>query len=407
MEKIIQSLFEFDRKSMEAFGERQFMNRKAYDKINKKFKIVWIVWLRWVWKSFYLLHQRSKTPNSMYISCDWMALTWENLFDIVNFIYKNHWITYFYLDEIHEIIQRDQALKNIYDLLPVKIIFSGSSMINITNTSFDLSRRALLFQLPIFSYAEFLSFRYKKIFDIYPLDYILSNHITLSRKLSKYHTQSTWQDYLQTGQFGYRFIKDFEKNTYYQLLQNSVKKSLYQDMTTFIDIGTENLKKFESVLFFIANSTPSEINANALAHKIGITNKTMEIYIEYLSKLWWLICLEKDWNLTDIMRKKQKFFISTTNLINYLYQWSDLSTLKWITRESFFASNIKNILEDRSSIKYLSQTDFAVQIAQKKYFFEIGGKSKSRNEKNIFVIKDNIDIWYQNIIPLWLLWFIA
>ena len=45
-----------------------------------------------------------------------------------------------------------------------------------------------------------------------------------------------------------------------------------------------------------------------------------------------------------------------------------------------------------------------------KFTFEIGGKNKSKkqikNIKNAFIVKDNIEIGQDNIIPLWLFGFL-
>jgi hypothetical protein len=51
---------------------------------------------------------------------------------------------------------------------------------------------------------------------------------------------------------------------------------------------------------------------------------------------------------------------------------------------------------------FLSETDFVVINWDKNIFFEIWWKNKKRKENNIFVIKDNIEIWVKNEIPLWL-----
>ena len=40
----------------------------------------------------------------------------------------------------------------------------------------------------------------------------------------------------------------------------------------------------------------------------------------------------------------------------------------------------------------MDKTDFVLELEDNKYFFEIGGKSKSRSEKNLFIIKDDIAI---------------
>ena len=43
------------------------------------------------------------------------------------------------IDEIHEADDFQVQLKSVYDFLEVKVLFSGSSAIEITNPDFDLS----------------------------------------------------------------------------------------------------------------------------------------------------------------------------------------------------------------------------------------------------------------------------
>ena len=43
------------------------------------------------------------------------------------------------IDEIHEADDFQAQLKSVYDFLEVKVLFSGSSAVEITNLDFDLS----------------------------------------------------------------------------------------------------------------------------------------------------------------------------------------------------------------------------------------------------------------------------
>jgi len=58
-------------------------------------------------------------------------------------------------------------------------------------------------------------------------------------------------------------------------------------------------------------------------------------------------------------------------------------------------------------LQYIKQSDF---IVESKYTFEIGGKNKKQKQiegiENSYVVKDNIEIGSDNIIPLWLFGFL-
>ncbi|MBT3727433.1 hypothetical protein HOG21_07435 [bacterium] len=68
-------------------------------------------------------------------------------------------------------------------------------------------------------------------------------------------------------------------------MENSIKKSIYEDLSDFVDIMTSNLKKVEDILFFIANTSTTEITINSLSKKVGLSIHTCEIYINFLDNL--------------------------------------------------------------------------------------------------------------------------
>src|ERR1700744_3712528 len=66
---------------------------------------------------------------------------------------------YLFLDEVHKYPEWARHIKNIYDLYPrLKIVFTGSSIIDIAREEADLSRRARMYELQGLSYREYLSY---------------------------------------------------------------------------------------------------------------------------------------------------------------------------------------------------------------------------------------------------------
>lgn len=65
------------------------------------------------------------------------------------------------LDEVHKYKNWSTEIKNSYDVYTgIKIIFTGSSIIDISRQEGDLSRRAIIYELPGLSYREVLSLKY-------------------------------------------------------------------------------------------------------------------------------------------------------------------------------------------------------------------------------------------------------
>ncbi|MCB0376796.1 MAG: AAA family ATPase, partial [Sinomicrobium sp.] len=62
-------------------------------------------------------------------------------------------MTHFYLDEVHKYENWSREIKNLYDLKPDLIIyFTGSSIVELSRQNVDLSRRAVMYDMPGLSF---------------------------------------------------------------------------------------------------------------------------------------------------------------------------------------------------------------------------------------------------------------
>ncbi len=85
------------------------------------------------------------------------------------------------IDEVHKYANWAIELKNIYDDLPsLKIIFTGSSLLHMRQSKADLSRRAVVYEMPGLSFREFIKFQTNQKFPVFSLEEILNNHIQIS-----------------------------------------------------------------------------------------------------------------------------------------------------------------------------------------------------------------------------------
>ncbi len=403
MEKIISSIFEKEEFLIKKLKkEKNIFERKI--KIDD-FKIVWFAWLRWVWKTTFLLQQKLKNKNSLYISLDDLVLKNVNIFELIKEISKAYNINIFYLDEIQFLKDWENILKNIYDFLDVKIIFTVSSMIDLTKWAVDLSRRVIMSKINIFSFFEYEKYFSNKIEKI-SFKEIFENSFLFSKQQSSNISLLRFKKYLEFGQFGY-FFENSDERIFKKLLQNSIRKSIYEDLVKFVDIHTTNISKIEDLLIFIASSASSEITINSLANKTGLSNITVEWYLKYLEKLGWVIMLNKFWGVWETIRKERKIYLSNTAIL-YIFSHNLLekSVFIWNIRETFVISNLYNIKEKYDfEIFFKSRTDIVLVFNEwKKIELEIWWKNKSR--KDVFVVKDDILIWDNRNIPLWMFWVI-
>jgi uncharacterized protein len=78
---------------------------------------------------------------------------------------------YLFIDEIHKYTDWSRELKNIYDSFPtLKVVFTGSSVLDILKGSADLSRRAIIYKLQGLSFREYLKLFHNYETSIYTLN---------------------------------------------------------------------------------------------------------------------------------------------------------------------------------------------------------------------------------------------
>ena len=131
--------------------------------LNSKAKITGLYGSRGVGKTTVLLQVLKELNFSddekLYISCDNPIFLNVSLFDFVD-EFSKYGGKVIVIDEIHKIKDFQTQIKLIYDFLDIKVYFSGSSAIEITNA--DLSRRYSMYYLPI-GYINLILF--KNIFE--------------------------------------------------------------------------------------------------------------------------------------------------------------------------------------------------------------------------------------------------
>ena len=140
----------------------------------------------------------------LYLSCDHPIFADVSLYAFVEYFYERGGKCVL-IDEIHEAKNFEQELKSIYDFLDIKIIFSGSSAVKITNASF--ARRYSMFRLPALSLREFIELQLNIEFDSYALDEFVANHTVyadeINKKLSKEKILKLYHDYITFGVYPY------------------------------------------------------------------------------------------------------------------------------------------------------------------------------------------------------------
>ncbi|MFY7668409.1 MAG: ATP-binding protein [Crocinitomicaceae bacterium] len=346
----------------------------------------------------YLKLHHANDETALYVSLDNIWFSEQNLADFVDDFVKRGGKKLF-IDEIHKYPNWAQELKNIYDDFPeVQIVFTGSSLLEILNARADLSRRAVMYSMQGLSFREYLNLEYGFEFSSLTLNEIIKNHGKIASEIvQKIQPIKYFSSYLKTGY--YPFFRE-NPNTYDQRLEEIVNFILEIELPTLRQVDPSYIIKLKQLLLVISSSVPFKPNVTKLAERIGINRNTLISYFHYLEESGLTMQLFKDAKGITRLQKPDKLYLDNTNL---LYTIAPQNVQIGHVRETFFA----NQLAHKHMVEYTDVGDFKIN---RELTFEIGGKHKTKEQiqglQNAFIAADDIEIGFQEKIPLWLFGFL-
>ena len=344
----------------------------------------------------YIKQTHGFSEQAIYLSLDDIYFTENKLIDFVENFYRNGGL-FLYLDEVHKYPNWEIEIKNIYDIYPdMKIVFTGSSMLEIHKSNADLSRRAIIFPLQGLSFRQFLNLKYSQNLSVYSLEEVLKNandiiaHVQESIKPYPY-----FKEYLQWGYYPF-FMEG--NQWFFDKLEGIVKAVIESDFLILSNIDVKNIRKIYQFLLAIATSLPFTPNIQVLSDRTAITRQTLLHYIYYLEKADVLTLLQTQRTGITLLQKPEKIYLENTNL---LYLFAPTSLNIGMVRETFVLNQLKAV----ATVHY---PDAGGDIlVNSNYNFEIGGKSKKKDQilgvPNSYIIADDWDYKVGNKIPIWLM----
>ncbi len=363
--------------------------RYLFDKVSWDNRMIGIIGARGVGKTTMILQHIKENVNSkkaLYVSADDMYFGKNRLFDLADKFYKSAG-EYLFIDEIHKYLDWSRELKNIYDSFPtLKIVFTGSSVLDILKGTADLSRRAIIYKLQGLSFREYLKLFHNYQVEVYSLKQIVNNEVKL---LEIKHPLPLFNDYLKRGYYPFGLENEMELR-----LGQIIVQTLETDIPQFANLNVGTSRKLKRLLSIIAESVPFKPNFSKISEIIGVSRNSLDDYFSYMEKAGLIGHLRNETSGILGLGKVYKVYLDNTNIIYNLV--GDKSNIGNI-RETFFFNQMRLKNEVISSEK----ADFIID----NYTFEVGGKNKQQTqiEKDgkSFVVKDDIEFGYLNVIPLW------
>lgn len=345
-----------------------------------------------------LLEQECREDELLYLSLDNIRFSEVKLSDVVHsfFIQGGR---YLFLDEVHRYREWSVNLKNIYDDYPdMKVVFTGSSLLEILNAGADLSRRAVVYTLQGLSFREYINLTQERNFPRISLKSILDDHVQVATEItSQLKPLVFFRKYLQYGYYPY--FRE-QESIYFQRVNEVLRLILEIELPQLRGVAPSAIPKLWHLLLAITESAPFIPNISKLSERAGIMRNTLIDYLRYLDEAGVTYSLHRDAKGITRLQKPDKLYLENTNL---MYALGDAQPDAGGLRETFFCNQLKY----RSLVEYPDAMDF---IVDRRWVFEIGGKGKSEKQlkstESGYLVADNMESGFGRKIPLWLFGFL-
>ena len=168
------------------------------------------------------------------------------------------------------------------------------------------------------------------------------------------------------------------------------------DILQYADLSVSTARKLKRLLAIIAQSAPFKPNMSQIGGQLEISRNNVADLCAYLEKAGLIGQLRTSTNGIQGLGKVDKVYLDNPTLIYSLgYPNVEIGTV----RETFFFNQTRSLVHVTAS----PISDFLIDG---KYTFEVGGKKKKQSQlqdiENGYVVKDDIETGYGNIIPLWM-----
>lgn len=339
-----------------------------------------------------LIFQHIKLSNqrnvSLVVFADDIYFSKNTLLDLADSFYKNGG-KYLYIDEIHKYPNWSTEIKNIYDQIPdLNIVYTGSSILDLEKGGADLSRRQLKNYMYGMSFREWLEMEKGIKLPQLSLEQIIENEISFP--YTDFRPLPLFKEYLNRGY--YPFYKDINYN---ERLIAVIEQTLEVDIPQFAGLSVSVMRKLKQLMQIISQISPFKPNYSDLARDISVNRSDLKDYLFYMEKSGMIQSLVSSEKGLNLLSKVEKIYLDNTNLMTAL---SNEATNIGNIRETFFFNQLKV----KNQVTSSPASDFLVN---NKYTFEIGGRKKGKKQikdiDNSYIVKDDIEYAYSNVIPLW------
>lgn len=363
--------------------------RYKYNEIEWRGHALGLVGPRGVGKSTMLLQyikMQLEEKDTLYVSADHLYFASHTLVDLADRFYKMGG-KHLFIDEIHRYEGWSVEVKQIFDSYSdLQLVISGSSILEITKGMADLSRRVPIYEMQGLSFREYLHLFHGIRMDALPMGKLLRHDYGIP---GVEHPLPLFHDYLRRGYypFGMDAAYDIE-------LMQVIAQTMESDIPLYLNTNVSIGRKLKQLLMVVAESVPFKPVMQKLADVTGISRNYIQDYLMYMERAGMIAQLRDAVGGIRGLGKTEKIYLDNTNLIYVLApKRADIGNV----RETFFMNQLRVV----GDVMCSPVSDFLVDGMT----FEIGGRKKGQKQiseiDNAYVVKDDIETGFANVIPLW------
>ena len=208
----------------------------------------------------------------LYVSMDHTPVSGYGMYDLAK-AFQREGGELIIFDEAHYYKKWDIDLKTIADTLKgLKVIVTGSSLLDLRGGVSGLSRRVVEYTLRGMNFREYLKIARRIELPKVDLGDLLTKHQTLAYELKRELSVpilGLFRDYLQTGYYVYHLGFD-SRALFFKTLVQSVEASLQKDLVVTEKISPVSVRKIQSLLHVLSRNVPYTVNYTDLLHILDI-----------------------------------------------------------------------------------------------------------------------------------------
>lgn len=366
-------------------------HRYMYDCIDWDIRMIGLVGPRGIGKTTLVLqHIKEQLPRkeSLYVQAEDFYFVSHSLVELADAFAKLGG-KYLFIDEIHKYKDWARELKLIYDYhSELHVVFTGSSVLDISKGAFDLSRRAYIYEMQGLSYREYLQLFHGITLPVSSIDQLMSQEVEIP---ADFRPLQYFSDYLHHGYYPFGNGSDIIR-----YVQQVVNVTLETDIPQYAELTVAMSRKLKRLLAVIAQSAPFKPNMSQIGGQLEVSRNSIADLCVMLEKSGMIGQLRTSTQGIQGLGKVDKIYLDNPTLLYVLgAQDVEIGTV----RETFFFNQVRIV----ESVTSSPVSDFLINS---KYTFEVGGRKKKqkqlRDVTDGYVVKDDIETGYGNIIPLWM-----